>query len=115
MPIKSRISSLVSRFKPPPPDKLSVRTTFQRFLNQNISTEFSLLPGMGKYILPYRGTWIQVERSRDTGLGGHGLVPWETLNLTTLSMDRDLFPMLIQEARDEALRELDGKMLIYSR
>jgi chaperone BCS1 len=70
---------------------------------------------MGKYILPYRGTWIQVERSRDTGLGGHGLVPWETLSLTTMSMDRDLFPMLIQEARDEALRELDGKMLIYSR
>ena len=37
--------------------------------------------------------------------------PWETVALTTLSANRDIFPTLLMEARDPALQ---GKLLIYT-
>lgn len=38
--------------------------------------------------------------------------PWETVTLTTLSRDRHLFPQLLSEARDLALRGQEGKLVI---
>lgn len=40
--------------------------------------------------------------------------PWETVTFTTLSRDRSLFPQLLAEARDLALREQEGKLVIYT-
>jgi chaperone BCS1 len=39
-------------------------------------------------------------------------VPWETVTLTALSQDRMLFPRLLSEARDLALRGHEGKLVI---
>ena len=41
-------------------------------------------------------------------------VPWETVTLTTLSRDRSLFPKLLSEARDLALRGQEGKLVIHT-
>lgn len=41
--------------------------------------------------------------------------PWETLTLTTLSRDRDLFPQLLAEARQLALAKDEGKTVVYTR
>jgi len=41
-------------------------------------------------------------------------VPWETVTLTTLSRDRRLFPQLLSEARDLAMRGQEGKLIIYT-
>jgi mitochondrial chaperone BCS1 len=41
-------------------------------------------------------------------------VPWETVTLTTLSRDRRLFPQLLSEARDLAIRGQEGKLIIYT-
>lgn len=41
-------------------------------------------------------------------------VPWETVTLTTLSRDRSLFPKLLSEARDLAMRGQEGKLVIYT-
>jgi chaperone BCS1 len=41
-------------------------------------------------------------------------VPWETVKLTTLSRDRMLFPRLLSEARDLALRGHEGKLVIHT-
>lgn len=38
--------------------------------------------------------------------------PWETVSLTTLSRDRHLFPMLLAEARQLALKGQEGKLVI---
>jgi chaperone BCS1 len=41
-------------------------------------------------------------------------VPWETVTLTTLSRDRYLFPQLLSEARDLAMRGQEGKLVIHT-
>lgn len=41
-------------------------------------------------------------------------IPWETITLTTLSHDRGLFPELLAEARDIALRNHEGKLVIHT-
>lgn len=41
-------------------------------------------------------------------------VPWETVTLTALSRDRSLFPHLLTEARDQAMRGHEGKLVIHT-
>lgn len=41
-------------------------------------------------------------------------LPWETVTLTTLSRDRTLFPELLSEARDLAMRGQEGKLVIHT-
>ncbi len=40
--------------------------------------------------------------------------PWETVSLTTLSRDRKIFPVLLSEARDIAVRQQEGKLVVYT-
>ena len=40
--------------------------------------------------------------------------PWETVTFTTLSRDRSLFPSLLSEARDLAMREQEGKLVLHT-
>jgi hypothetical protein len=40
--------------------------------------------------------------------------PWETVTLTTLSRDRALFPSLLAEARDAALRGQEGRLVVHT-
>lgn len=41
-------------------------------------------------------------------------IPWETVTLTTLSRDRTVFPQLLSEARDMAMRGHEGKLVIHT-
>ncbi len=41
-------------------------------------------------------------------------VPWETVTLTALTRDRSLFPHLLTEARDLAVRGNEGKLVIHT-
>jgi chaperone BCS1 len=43
-----------------------------------------------------------------------GGMPWETVILTTLSRDRALFANLMAEARDLAIRDQEGKLVLYT-
>lgn len=40
--------------------------------------------------------------------------PWETIKLTTLSRDRDIFPHLITEARDFVESGIRDKLIVYT-
>ena len=40
--------------------------------------------------------------------------PWETVTLTTLSRDRALFPSLLSDARDLAMRGQEGKLVVHT-
>lgn len=41
-------------------------------------------------------------------------LPWETVTLTTLSKDRNLFPELLSEARNLAMSGQEGKLVIHT-
>lgn len=44
----------------------------------------------------------------------HSGIPWETVTLTTLSRDRNLFPQLLAEARALADQGNEGKTVVYT-
>ncbi|KAG6918124.1 hypothetical protein DXG01_016312 [Tephrocybe rancida] len=58
---------------------------------------------------------MQVKRERETrSMQLMSGVPWETVTLTTLSRDRALFPRLLSEARDLAMKGQEGKLVIHT-
>ncbi|KAF5389841.1 hypothetical protein D9757_003695 [Collybiopsis confluens] len=95
--------------------RLSVETTVEQLHNGSSSVFFNLVAGTGMHWFKYHGIWMQVVRERDT----HSMqmmsgAPWETVTLTTLSRDRDIFPRLLAEARDLALKDQEGKLVIQT-
>ncbi|KAJ8519468.1 hypothetical protein ONZ45_g3590 [Pleurotus djamor] len=107
---QGRTSRLLSRSH-----QLSVETTIENRKNGSSSAMFSLVAGPGTHWFSYNGAWMQVKRERETRsqqlMSG---MPWETITLTTLSKDRDLFPRLLAEARDLAMRGHEGKLVIHT-
>ncbi|KAI0798024.1 mitochondrial chaperone BCS1 [Abortiporus biennis] len=95
--------------------QLSVQTSYEQRKNGSASALFNLIAGPGIHWMRYRGAWMQVKRERETRsqqlMSG---IPWETVTLTTLSRDRELFPELLSEARDIAMRTQEGKLVIHT-
>jgi chaperone BCS1 len=58
---------------------------------------------------------VQVKRERATNmLDLNSGTPWETVHLTTLSRDRNLFSSLLAEARQLAQQAQVGRTVIYT-
>ncbi|KAF9132309.1 hypothetical protein BGW39_000415 [Mortierella sp. 14UC] len=94
---------------------LAVQTEFKQHDNGSVTTRFNLVPGNGKHLIRYNGAWIQVERTRDAKMMDMTTgTPWETVTLTTLSRDRQVFTELLQEAQKMALLNQEGKTVIYT-
>ncbi|KAG0304919.1 hypothetical protein BGZ98_004825 [Dissophora globulifera] len=94
---------------------LAVQTEFKQHDNGSVSTRFNLVPGNGRHLIRYQGAWIQVERTRDAKMMDLSTgSPWETVTLTTLSRDRAVFSVLLQEAQQMALKNQEGKTVIYT-
>ncbi|KAK7693531.1 hypothetical protein QCA50_003100 [Cerrena zonata] len=95
--------------------ELSVQTAVEQRKNGSSSVGFRLVAGPGTHFLQFRKAWIQVKRERETRsqhlMSG---IPWETVTLTTLSRDRGLFPELLAEARDIAMKSQEGKLVIHT-
>lgn len=95
--------------------QLSVETTFEQRKNGSSSVLFNLVAGPGTHWFRYQGAWMQVKRERETRsmqmMSGQ---PWETLTLTTLSKDRSLFPSLLGEARELAMKGQEGKLVVMT-
>ncbi|KLO11868.1 hypothetical protein SCHPADRAFT_915854 [Schizopora paradoxa] len=106
----ARIAALPTRSH-----QLSVETRVQQHTNGSASIGFDLVAGPGTHWFRYRGAWMQVRRERDTkSMQLTTGTPWETVTFTTLSRDRELFAELLAEARDAALREQEGKLVLYT-
>ncbi|KAI5121663.1 hypothetical protein M0805_002739 [Coniferiporia weirii] len=106
--------SLLERLAPRS-HQLSVETRVQTHKNGSANVGFELVAGPGLHWFRYRGAWMQVRRERDTkAIHLTSGTPWETVTLTTLSRDRALFPVLLAEARDAAMREQEGKLVLYT-
>ncbi|KZT28418.1 hypothetical protein NEOLEDRAFT_1108514 [Neolentinus lepideus HHB14362 ss-1] len=95
--------------------QLSVETMYEQRKNGSSSVLFKLVAGPGMHWFKYHGAWMQVKRERETrSMQMMSGVPWETITLTTLSRDRILFPQLLQEARDLAMKGQEGKLVIHT-
>ncbi|KAJ1918766.1 Complex III assembly protein translocase and chaperone [Mycoemilia scoparia] len=97
------------------PRQLAVETSFKQHDNGSVSTNFNLVPGQGKHIFNYKGRWIQIERLRETKMVDFTTgSPWETITMTTLSRDRDVFDDILTKAREFALAQQVGKTVLYT-
>ncbi|KAK4057294.1 Complex III assembly protein translocase and chaperone [Microbotryomycetes sp. JL221] len=95
--------------------ELAVETKYEQRQDGSSTAEFSLVPGPGTHYFRYNGAWFQVKRERATNmLDLHSGAPWETVHLTTLSKDRNLFPQLLQEARQLSQASQIGRTVIYT-
>ncbi|TRM62654.1 P-loop containing nucleoside triphosphate hydrolase protein [Schizophyllum amplum] len=90
----------------------------EKHKNGSSNVFFNLVAGPGTHYLKYQGAWMQVRRERETRamqlVGAQSGGPWETIVLTTLSRDRFLFPKLLAEARDLAIKSQEGKLVIHT-
>lgn len=66
-------------------------------------------------MLNFRGNFLRVNRERDAKrVDLHRGTPWELITITTLFTSRSVFPALLQEARDLAVKLEEGKTIIYT-
>lgn len=94
---------------------LSVETNFIQHDNGAVTTKFSLVPGPGKHIIKYHGAYMLVLRERSGKLlDMTSGTPFETVRLTTLYRDRNLFHNLLDDAKRLALKAREGKTVIFT-
>ncbi|XP_059487756.1 mitochondrial chaperone BCS1 [Neocloeon triangulifer] len=94
---------------------LSVETSFEQKESGHVKTKYDFIPSIGQHLFRYKGTWIGVERTReqqtlDLSMG----VPWETVTLTMIGRNRNIFFGILEEARQMALQEHEGKIIMYT-
>ncbi|XP_043848848.1 mitochondrial chaperone BCS1 isoform X2 [Dromiciops gliroides] len=94
---------------------LSVETSYLQHESGHITTKFDFVPSPGNHFIWYRGKWIRVERNREkqmidlqTG------TPWESVTFTALGTDRKIFCSILQEAKELALQQQEGKTVMYT-
>ncbi len=94
---------------------INVDTFFARNeRSQRVSTSFTFTPSIGVHYFKYKNSWIRAERVREQMVDRNTGSPVETLKLMTLGRSTDVFTAILQQARQDALREQTGKTLIYN-
>ncbi|XP_071543491.1 mitochondrial chaperone BCS1 isoform X2 [Panulirus ornatus] len=94
---------------------LSVETKFQQIETGKITTRHDFIPSVGEHFFWFKRTWICVERSRSQQtLDLHMGVPFETVKLTAFGKNKDLFYDILEEARDLAVKQNEGKTIMYT-
>lgn len=94
---------------------LSVETSFEQRETGHIKTRYDFIPSIGTHFIRYKGNWIRVERTReqqtlDIQMG----IPFETVQLTAFGRDRNVYFNILEEARQMALKEYEGKTIMYT-
>lgn len=94
---------------------LSIETEKIEHPNGSVQTQFSLIPGPGKHILRYKNTFLMVNRARETKSMDFQMgKPWETVTLTTLYSQRQIFEDLFIETHRLAQESTEGKTIVYT-
>lgn len=89
---------------------LSVDTSFVETESGKIQTRYDFNPSVGVHFMKYGGTWIRVERSREQRLTD----PWESIQMTMVGRKRAVFQSLLEDAREMAMADTDGKTVMYT-
>lgn len=94
---------------------LSIATEKIRHPNGAVQTQFALIPGPGRHLLRYQNAFILVDRFRETkSTNLQTGKPWETVTLTTLYSQRQVFEDLFKEAHQLAQQSTEGKTIVYT-
>lgn len=89
---------------------LSVDTSFVESESGKVNTRYEFMPSVGTHFMSHKGTWIKVERTREQRMQE----PWETVQLTTIGKQKQLFVDILESARQLAMSEVSGKTLMYT-
>ena len=93
---------------------LSVETSFHQHENGKIDTRFEFVPSPGVHFFWYHGSLFRVERSREKQMVDlHSGTPWETVTLTTIGRNRQIYFNMLKEARSKALLSHEGRTIMY--
>lgn len=93
---------------------LSVETSFEQRETGDVKTKYDFIPSIGTHFFRYMGNWIKVQRTREQQtLDLHMGIPWETVQLTAFGKDRSIYFNILEEARQMALKEHEGKTIMY--
>ncbi|KAF2086737.1 hypothetical protein K490DRAFT_74328 [Saccharata proteae CBS 121410] len=107
------LNSLVRRFSPRI-HHLQIETHKASKSEAATHRHFAIVPGHGKHILRYRDAFIMVNRERKQGAFNTATgMPFETITLTTLYSQRNVFEQIFAEAHQLALQMQEGKTTIY--
>lgn len=80
---------------------LSVETSFLQKDSGHVHTTYDFIPSTGTHIMFYGGTWIKVERTRESHtLDLHMGVPWETVTLTAFGRDKNIYYRMLEEGKN---------------
>ncbi|XP_053900666.1 mitochondrial chaperone BCS1 [Malaclemys terrapin pileata] len=94
---------------------LSVETSYLQHESGRISTKFDFIPSPGNHFIWYQRKWIRIERNREKQMIDlHTGTPWESVTFTALGTKREIFFSILQEARELALRQQEGKTVMYT-
>lgn len=94
---------------------LSVETTFRQSDAGKIDTTFDFVPSPGSHFFRFKNTWIRVERSREKQMIDlHRGAPWESVTLTAVGWNRNIYFQILEEARKLALQKEEGKTVMYT-
>ncbi|XP_055382870.1 mitochondrial chaperone BCS1 [Condylostylus longicornis] len=94
---------------------LSVQTSYVQKDTGHVKTTYDFIPSVGVHFMRYGKTWIKVERTREQKtLDLHMGVPWESVTLTAFGTDKGLYFNILEEARQLALKETEGKTIMYT-
>jgi len=93
---------------------LGVETTYAKDAAGRQTASFDFVPSPGRHWVRYRGSFIRIDRERETKSVdlSTGRV-WESLTLTTLAWRPTLFHELLMEAKQAAIEREEGKTVIY--
>ncbi|KAI7808394.1 mitochondrial chaperone BCS1 [Triplophysa rosa] len=94
---------------------LSVETSYMQHESGRVHTQFDFHPSPGNHIIWYGRKWIRVERTREKQMVDlHTGTPWESVTFTALGRDRQIFFNILQEARELALKQEEGRTVMYT-
>lgn len=93
---------------------LQVQTARVNKPDGSMHTQMALVPGTGRHILRYRNAFIAVNRQREKAFDLSKGAPFETVTLTTLYAQRNIFEELFEEAHQLARRLQEGKTVMYT-
>eukprot|EP00112_Aurelia_sp_Birch-Aquarium-sp1_P004520 Seg1512.6 transcript_id=Seg1512.6/GoldUCD/mRNA.D3Y31 product="Mitochondrial chaperone BCS1" protein_id=Seg1512.6/GoldUCD/D3Y31 len=93
---------------------LSVQTSYHQNETGKIKTTFDFAPSPGTHFFWYKKNWVRVERNREKGMVDlHSGAPWETVTLTSLGRNKEIFYEMLDEAKHLALSQQEGKTTMY--
>ena len=82
---------------------LSVETSFEVKETGHVKTKYDFIPSVGTHFFKYQNTFIRVDRTREQQLDLQMGAPWESVKLTALGRNRQIYFDILEEGKSNHL------------